>query len=116
MKREIWNSVAIAVGVVVLAVGGPWLVREVRTLPGPLALAARASQRIVTLEVGGMKCAGCAAAVKGKLAAVAGVSAVEVRLAQQRAYVVCARAVSDTALTGAVGRAGPGFLAGVVSR
>jgi hypothetical protein len=38
---------------------------------------------------------------------------VDVRLAQQRAYVVCARALPDTALLSAVGRAGPGYLAAV---
>ncbi len=113
MKHQIWNSVVLALGVLVLAVGGPWLVREMRTLPHPTALRARAHQRIVTLEIGGMKCSGCAAAIRTQLAAVSGVSTVEVRVAQQRAYVVCERSVPDTALTAAVGRAGPGFLAGV---
>ena len=115
MKHVIWNILGMVVGVVLLSVGGPWLIHQLRTLPRPPVLAARASQRIVTLEVGGMRCAGCAATVKGNLAAVSGVSTVEVRLAQQRAYVVCASAVADTALLGAVERAGPGFLAGVVS-
>ena len=115
-QRDIWNILALVTGVIALAVGGPWLLRELRTLPHAQALAARADQRIVTLEVGGMTCAGCTAAVKAKLVAVPGVSAVDVRLRQQRAYVVCAKVVADTALTSAVGRAGPGFLAAVVPK
>jgi copper chaperone CopZ len=98
---------------VALAVGGPWIVRQIRSLPRPVALAARADQRIVTLDVGGMTCAGCAGKVMEELQAVKGVSTAEVRLAQRRAYVVCDRSVPDTALTAAVGRAGPGFLADV---
>jgi copper chaperone CopZ len=116
VNAERWNAIALVVGVLALGVGAPWLVREVRSLPRGTALAARADQRIVTLEVGGMTCNGCAGVVKGGLAAMPGVAAVEVRLAQRRAYVVCERAVADTALTGAVERAGPGFLAAVVAR
>ena len=116
MRHEIWNTVAIVVGVIALAAGGPWLVRELRELPRGDALAARADQRVVTLEVGGMTCAGCAASIKSRLAALPGVSAAEVRLAEQRAYIVCARSVPDSALTAAVHRAGPGFLAAVDRR
>ena len=116
MQREIWNTVALVAAVLALAVGGSWLGRELRSLPPAGALAARADQRIVTLEVGGMTCGGCAAAVRARIAGVAGVSAVDVRLKEERAYVVCDRAVPDTSLTAAVGRAGPGFLAAVVPR
>jgi copper chaperone CopZ len=116
MQREMLNSFAMVVVVILLAVGGPWLAREVRTLPRPHALAARADQRIVTLEVGGMTCAGCAAKVKGELASLHGVSVAEVRLAQREAYVVCDKSVPDSALTGAIHRAGPGFLAAVATR
>ena len=116
MNREFWNTVALVAGVLALAVGGPWLVRELRTLPRAPALAARADQRVVTLEVGGMTCRGCVAAVRGKLAQVAGVTDVDVRLAERRAYVVCSTSLPDTALTAAVGRSGPGFLAAVASR
>ena len=116
LKREIWNAVALAVGAIALTVGGPWLIRELRTLPRAQELAARSDQRIVTLEVGGMTCGGCAAVVEAKVRAVAGVSAAEVRFRQRRAYVVCDRAVADSALTAAVARAGPGFLAAVVQK
>ena len=115
MRSETWNTVAMVAGVIALAAVGPWLVGELRTLPRPHALAARAGERVVTLEVGGMTCAGCAAKVHGELSRVAGVSAVEVRLRQDRAYVVCDPAVADTALVGAVHRAGPGFLAAIAS-
>ena len=116
MKSEIWNTVALVAGVVALAAGGPWLVHELRTLPRTRVLEARAHQRVVTLEVGGMTCRGCVASVRGKLAQVPGVTDVDVRLAERRAYVVCSSSLPDTALTAAVGRAGPGFLAAVASR
>lgn len=108
------NGVALACGVLLLGLGGPWLVAELRSLPGPDALAARSGQRIVTLEVGGMTCGACAANVQTRLAEVPGVSTVEVRVGQRRAYVVCDPVVADTALTAAVGRAGPGYLGAVV--
>ena len=111
-----WNRVALAVGLLALLAGGPWLAHELRALPGVRALAARSSQRVVTLEVGGMHCSACVTQVRGSLAAVPGVSAVEVRLAQRRAFVVCAPGVPDSALVGAVGRAGPGFMAVVAAR
>jgi copper chaperone CopZ len=101
------------VAVLLLAFGGPWLVRQIATLPGPAALAARGDDRIVTLEVGGMTCEACASAIQGQLSGVAGVSAVDVRVTERRAYVVCDPAVADTALTAAVRRAGGGFAASV---
>jgi len=114
--RDIWNVVAVVIGVVLLAVAGPWIVHQVRTLPHAGALAARADQRIVTLEVGGMTCKGCAGTVRGTLATVPGVTGVDVRFAQRRAYVVCEKGVADSSLTAAVSRAGPGFLATVAVR
>ena len=115
MGRELWNSVALVIAVVVLAVGGPWLAREIASLPHG-SLAARANQRIVALEIGGMTCSGCAAKVQSELVAVPGVTASDVRLKQRRAYVVCARTVPDSLLIGAVQRAGPGFLAAIATR
>jgi copper chaperone CopZ len=112
-KREIWNSAALVVGVLILAVGGPWLVHQMRSLPQG-TLAARADQRVVTLEVGGMTCGGCAATVQAKLAEVPGVATAAVRYQERRAYVVCDKAVADSALTGMVARAGPGFMGAVV--
>jgi copper chaperone CopZ len=116
VRNRFLSGAAIAVAVLALADFGPWLAREVASLPRPGALAARASQRIVTLEIGGMTCAGCARTVRTQIAAVHGVSAVEVRLRQKRAYVVCDRAVADTALVGAVERPGAAFQAAVVAR
>jgi copper chaperone CopZ len=113
---DVLNVVGLVALVLILAIGGPWLVGQLRSLPEAPVLAARADQRIVTLEVGGMTCGGCASAVETKLAQVAGVSSVAVRFPQKRAYVVCDRAVADTALTEAVHRAGPGFLAAVSVR
>jgi copper chaperone CopZ len=100
--------------VIVLAAGGSWLYAQVRTLPGTRDLSARSRQRIVTLDVGGMHCDACVTAIRSKLGGVRGVSTVEVRLAQRRAFVVCDPAVSDSALLGAVHAAGPGFYGDVV--
>lgn len=113
MRHEKWNTLAIVVGVLALAVLGPWLVGQVRSLPQSRTLAARADQRIVTLEVGGLTCARCAGAVSLSLTAVPGVTTADVRFGERRAYVVCDRSVADTTLTSAVRRAGPGFLAAV---
>jgi copper chaperone CopZ len=112
MRRDPLNVIALVAGVLVLAVAGPWLAHQVRSLPHR-SLAARADQRAVTLEVGGMTCSGCAAEIEASLAAVPGVSTVAVRLQQERAYLLCDRAVADTTLIAAVERAGPGFLATV---
>lgn len=116
MRSTFLNGVALAVGVLLLAAFGPWLAREIASLPRPGSVAARSSQRVVTLEIGGMTCGGCARAVRSQIAAVRGVSTVEVRFEQRRAYVVCDRAVADTALIAAVERPGPAFLATVVAR
>lgn len=115
MRSEALNTLALVACVVALAVGGPWLWNQLKSLPEHRALAARSGERVVTLEVGGMTCAGCATKVRSELAAVDGVSAVEVRLAQDKAYVVCPPSVADTTLVAAVRRAGPGFAAFVAT-
>jgi len=111
MLREKWNALALVAGVVVLAVGAPWLVEQIRTLPKSNTLAARAEQRVVSLDVGGMTCKNCANAVKNTLARVDGVTEVQVRFAEHKAIVVCNAAVADSTLAAAVHRAGPGFFA-----
>lgn len=116
MNRQFLNMFGLVAGVLVLAVGGPLLVREVRSLPNTRALATRSGEKIVTLEVGGMTCSGCAGAVKSQVASLPGVSAVDVRLEQDRAYVVCDRALADSVLTQAVESAGPAFIARVVQK
>ena len=115
MKRDILNVVALVAGVLVLAVGAPLLVQQLRSLP-PRPLAARGQERAVTLEVGGMTCSGCASSVQASLAEIPGVSTVSVRFQQRRAYILCDPSVADTALVSAVHRAGPGFLAAVTLR
>jgi len=115
MKRDVLNIVAMVTGVLVLAVAGPLLVQQVRSIPAR-SLAARSTERAVTLEVGGMTCNGCASSVQASLSQVPGVAVVSVRFKQRRAYVVCDRSVADTSLVAAVHRAGPGFLAAVASR
>ena len=115
MRRDILNVVALVAAVLVLAVGGPLIVRQLRTLPAT-SLAARSGERIVTLEVSGMTCAGCASMLQTRLADIAGVSTAAVRYPQRRAYVVCDKAVADTTLIAAVARAGPGFSAAIATR
>ena len=115
MKGPLLNSLAVVAVVLLAAAGGPWLLAQLRSLPGPSALAARSGQRVVSLDVGGMTCAGCATRVREELSGVRGVHAAEVRLAQRKAFVVCERAVSDSALIQAIGRAGPGFQAAVAN-
>ena len=111
MKTSIWNGVALAAGVALLAAFGPLLVREVGSLPRPRQLAARSGERIATLDIGGMHCSGCVARVREELKTVPGVSAAEVWLQDGRATVVCDPSVADSALVSAVHRAGPGFTA-----
>ena len=115
MKRDLLNIVALVASVLVLAVAGPLIAQQLRSLPRH-SLAARAGERAVTLEVGGMTCSGCASSVRASLARVPGVSTVSVQLEQRRAYLLCDRAVADTSLVAAVQRAGPGFLAAVARR
>ncbi len=115
MPSHRMNAVALAAGLLVAALAGPWLIREIRSLPRAATTASRADQRVVSLDVGGMTCVACVAAVQGSLEQVRGVSAVDVRLAQHHAFVVCDRNVPDSTLTAAVHRAGPGFLAAVAN-
>ena len=115
MTRDILNIAALVATILVLAVGGPLLVRQVRSLPHA-TLAARADQRIVTLEVAGMTCPGCARTLESSLAGVEGVATVSVRYPQRRAYVVCRRSLQDSTLIAAVRGAGPRFTAAVAER
>jgi Cu+-exporting ATPase len=90
--------------------GGPGDASSADTKP------ASTPPELVTLEVGGMTCQACVLRVSEKLSSVPGVHRVDVSLDQQRAVVLADRAVADTALTGAVRRAGSEFLGIVVKR
>ena len=116
MRSQILTTAVLVVGVLALTLIAPWLWNEVRTLPGRPALAARAGERIVTLEVSGMTCSGCAARVQNSLAALPGVSGVVVRHSQSRAYVICRGDVPDSALTAAVSGVSSAFAASVVPK
>jgi copper chaperone CopZ len=100
------NLIAIAFGVLVLVLGGPWLMSQIRSLPGRDNLDARADQKIVTLEVAGMTCDACAAQIEGSLTTLHGVKTAEVRWQQKRAYVVCEPGLADSSLLTAVRNAG----------
>ena len=116
MRSSAANAILLAACIVLAAVGIPWLVRELQSLPHPTTLARRADSRIVTLEVDGLSCDGCADAIERRIRALPGVETAEVRGPQKRAYVVCARVVHDSSLVGAVSAAGPGFTARIVAR
>jgi copper chaperone CopZ len=79
------------------------------------SVAPDASERSVTLEVGGMICQDCANKVQASLASVTGVHQASVHLDDKLAIVVADAGVPDSALTSAVRRAGPGYL-GLVRR
>lgn len=72
--------------------------------------------KLVRLEIGGMTCQGCVARIQKQLEAVDGVHRVDVSLADQRALILADTMVRDTALTGAVRRAGPEFLGVILHR
>lgn len=116
MNRNALNVVFAVLAVLLVAVIGPWVVHELRTLPGAQPLASRAQQRIVTLEVNGMTCAACEASIRAELEHTPGVATCEVRRGQRRAYVVVDRQTPDTSLVAAVRRAGGGFHAQVVAQ
>jgi copper chaperone CopZ len=80
--------------------------RPVSLSPSPRAI----PERLVTIEVGGMTCAGCVDKIRRELSSVRGVKRVEVSLARRRAEVLCDVSLADTALIAAVRRAGPEYL------
>jgi copper chaperone CopZ len=110
------NFVLALAAALLLFVGTPWLMAQLRTLPAAGALSARSSQRIVSLEVAGMTCDLCTERVRTALASTPGVRTVEVRRAQSRAYVVCDAGVADSTLIAAVRGAGPSYWAAVAER
>jgi copper chaperone CopZ len=65
---------------------------------------------------GGRAARGCVARVTETVSAVPGVHRVDVNLEKQRAFVVADPSVPDSALTGAIRRAGSEFLGIVIDR
>ena len=116
MNRNAIHAVFAIGAIALLAVIGPWVFHEARTLPGAKPLANRASQRIVTLEVNGMTCQACEASIRAELEQTPGVATCEVRRGQRRAYVVVDGGTQDSTLVAAVRRAGGGFWAQVVAK
>ena len=103
--------------VLLLAVGGPYLVQRLRLAAGRASAsalpAAQTGQKRVTLEISGMFCANCASKITRELEATPGVTACELDVDGHRANVVCDRQLADTSLVGAVVRAGEEFSATV---
>jgi hypothetical protein len=116
VKPSLVNVFVLSVAILAALVGGPWLVRQLASLPGAADLAARSRQRIVTLEVRGVDGSFAETRVERSLEAVPGVTEADVRPAQDRAYVVCGHGVADSLLVAAVERSGPAMRAAVVPR
>lgn len=116
MNRNAAQIVFVVLAVALVVAIGPWVVHELRTLPGAKPLAERSSQRIVTLEVNGMTCVACEASIRAELETTPGVRTCEVRRGQKRAYVVVDAGVPDSSLVASVRRAGKGFWAQVVAK
>lgn len=116
MNRNAANIVFVVLAVALLAGIAPWVIHEMRTLPGAKPLANRSSQRIVTLEVNGMTCVACEASIRAELESTPGVATCEVRRGQKRAYVVVEAKTADSTLVASVRRAGAGFWAQVVAK
>lgn len=117
MPRDL-PRIALAVSsVLLLTVAGSWLAararvpptaRESRAVPSP-----GPGERLVTLEVDGMTCGGCASRLADELRAVPGVAACDVSASTGRAVVACAGSVREASLLAAVTRAGAGFTASI---
>lgn len=114
MRSQLVSTSLCVAGVLALAVALPWLTRELGSLRLGSAPEAHAGERRVTLEIDGMSCRGCAARVEQRLKAVPGVVAAQVRHRSGKAFVVCRRELSESALTQAVSAAGAGFTARIV--
>ncbi len=110
------DRVVLIASLLLAGIGGPWFYRQMRSLPQAHHLAARADQRIVTIEVGGMMCESCEKGIAGELALIDGVHASEVRHGMKRAYVVVSRDVPDSTLVAAIEQAGDEFTARVVAK
>src|ERR1043166_497523 len=106
--------------VLLLAVGGPYLVerlgRPATTRAAGLLPRVQSGRKRVALEVSGMFCANCASRVSHELEATPGVVACDVDVDAHRATVVCDRALADTTLVRAVAHAGREYSASVSSR
>ena len=116
MKRRIWFGACVlfvGAGLFLAAARLGEVRRSGRVSPAPVSAS---NARVVTLEVGGMICGDCVEKIHRELSKVPGVSSAEVSLTGQRAVVTCDASVSDTTLTAAVRRAGPGYLGLIVHR
>lgn len=103
--RQLNLALAVAAAALLL-VGGPWLWHQVRTLPGAGDLATRSGQRIVMIAVDNLRSQADCERVRAALAATPGVVTVEVRLGQQRAFVIAGAGVGDDSLLSVVRREG----------
>lgn len=104
-SRQLNASLAVAAALLLLG-GGPWLWRQLHTLPGAGELAGRSGQRIVMIAVDNLRSEADCARVRAALAATPGVRSCEVRLGQQRAFVIAEAGVGDDSLLAVVRREG----------
>ncbi|MFN8588442.1 MAG: hypothetical protein U0704_11665 [Candidatus Eisenbacteria bacterium] len=104
-SRPLHLALTIAAALLLL-VGGPWLLSQLKSLPGAGELAARSGQRIVMIAVDNLRTQADCERVRSVLAATPGVRTCEVRLGQQRAFVIAESGVSDDSLLAVVRREG----------
>ncbi len=118
MSRGSLNIVFAVLGVLLLAAGGSVLTDRMRSpaVVRAAPVSAGPGERLVTLEVAGMTCAGCASRVTDELKATPGVVSCDVSSPTGRAVVLCGEGVADTALVSAVSLAGKGFTATILAR
>ena len=118
MSRDPLNIALAVMTVLLLAVGGPYLVerlgRPATTRAAGLLPRVQSGRKRVALEVSGMFCANCASRVSHELETTPGVVACDVDA--HRATVVCDRTLADTTLVRAVARAGREYVASVSGR
>ncbi len=120
MPRDPLNVALAVMAVLLLAVGGPVLLRKLRgpePVPGSVAAQeASTGQKHMALKVSGMMCANCVRTVGDALQATKGVVSCDVDLDAGRVDVLCDKTVADSALVGAVARSGKDYSATVIGR
>ena len=114
--RDPLNIALAIMTALLLVVGGAWLYGRLHAPGAGAAAVIPATQKRVTLEVGGMYCGNCATKVSEQLQGTPGVNGCEVDADAKRVWVNCERGVAESTLVAAVRRAGDEYTARVVMR
>jgi Cu2+-exporting ATPase len=100
------STAPIAIALLLLAVATAIGLSPFCFMPLPSVIAASADSTTLTLDVGGMKCAGCVKAVENQLSQHPGVIAATVNLVTEQATIECAPQVDPAALADRLTQAG----------